>query len=470
MKFCKNCGSKIEDGTKFCKNCGRPVEGSEINKQKDNMERIKKSKNNIWSGVFPKVTIGVILIATILVGVFLNRIKGQYYFSKCNSAVTDAEKIDYAVKAVKAFDSTDNKELLKKTLTSIAENNVELAEKELEETSGVLSQGEFKSIASEIKEKKVDKLCNQSNYSGALNEFSEIDKLGGDFKLNKNYDTVMLNTIAKLTGGTLQNNKNILLDDKSICYDNFDDDQFDEIIELKDAGSSYSYKADVKVNLYKFKDGKYSLVDSKIITNNSTNKKNIEGVHDYTTNKKGVFIQFQSVTEGYGIAVLGVNSSKLEIKGTIFGRNYIKAEDVDNDGSYEILSNSVSNITSTAREISKWYKVYEDARTPTEVTVDGTNNATINEPDSSKSDYILKDSNKAYLVDNDLKNLSKDELAFARNEIFARHGYIFGEERFKTYFSKKSWYIPNSSYDGSDAILNEYEVANYKFIQEWESK
>ena len=69
-----------------------------------------------------------------------------------------------------------------------------------------------------------------------------------------------------------------------------------------------------------------------------------------------------------------------------------------------------------------------------------------------------------------MRNLSKEKLALARNEIFARHGYIFKEEPFKSYFESKSWYSPNPNFDGSDSGLNDYEIANYKVIQYWEKK
>lgn len=84
--------------------------------------------------------------------------------------------------------------------------------------------------------------------------------------------------------------------------------------------------------------------------------------------------------------------------------------------------------------------------------------------------YIIPLSNIRYLTDNDVKYLSKEDLEYGRNEIFARHGYIFKTEKFKNYFSQKSWYKPNSSFNGSDSQLNEYEIANCKFIQSWEKK
>ncbi|PRR83584.1 YARHG domain-containing protein [Clostridium vincentii] len=505
MKFCKNCGKPISPDIKFCKNCGNEINKIDINKPqniessdsenirnldsnsffkaeeeiskpkvmdytKNNEAVVRKSKKNnknFLSGVFPKVIIGVFLILAILVGVFFNRIKGEYYMSKSNSALNGMDKIDYATKAAKAFDSTKSKNLLKKTIVDIAENDVDLAEKKLEEISAILSQGDYKNIASDIKEKKIDDLCNESNYSDALKEFNEIDKLGGDFKANNNYDDIMLNTISKLAGTSLRSNKNFLMESDSIYYENLDDDSFDEIVQLESKSSYYANSSQIKMNLYKYKDGKYNLVDSKSI--NSAYSGKLEGIYAYDTDKKGIFVNYENMKEGFAISVFGVGDSKLGLKGTIFGNNYTKVEDADNDGIYEIISNSTSLVTSSSEDVSKCYKVYEDGRTPTEVNIDKSNTTTTTTPNNA-SDYILKESSNTYITDEDIKSLSKDELALCRNEIYARHGYVFNEEKFKSYFANKSWYAPNPSYDGTDSTLNEYEIANYKLIQAWEEK
>ena len=57
----------------------------------------------------------------------------------------------------------------------------------------------------------------------------------------------------------------------------------------------------------------------------------------------------------------------------------------------------------------------------------------------------------------------------ARNErIFARHGYVFQTQEIQNYFAAKSWYTPNSSYDGSD--LSDVEKANVDTISAYEQK
>ena len=56
---------------------------------------------------------------------------------------------------------------------------------------------------------------------------------------------------------------------------------------------------------------------------------------------------------------------------------------------------------------------------------------------ATDSEYILPNSDTVRLTRTDLQGLSKEELRLARNEIFARHGMIFGVEDLDTYFADK---------------------------------
>lgn len=71
------------------------------------------------------------------------------------------------------------------------------------------------------------------------------------------------------------------------------------------------------------------------------------------------------------------------------------------------------------------------------------------------------------LTEEDLSYLMKEELRIARNEIYARHGYIFKSNDLKEYFSNTSWYQPVFS-DASQFDLNEYERYNVEFIKSHE--
>jgi YARHG domain/Bacterial SH3 domain len=71
-----------------------------------------------------------------------------------------------------------------------------------------------------------------------------------------------------------------------------------------------------------------------------------------------------------------------------------------------------------------------------------------------------------YLNDSDLEKKSTKELKIMRNEIFARHGYLFEPGEMKDYFTKQSWYQPQSADVGS--LLSPIEQANIQRIKEYE--
>lgn len=89
-------------------------------------------------------------------------------------------------------------------------------------------------------------------------------------------------------------------------------------------------------------------------------------------------------------------------------------------------------------------------------------------------DYIFKDSNSKYITESELKDKTEWELKVARNEIYARHGRKFNDEKLKEYFEKKSWYKPQYSPEEFDALgdsaLNQYEIANRDLIKKEEEK
>ena len=55
----------------------------------------------------------------------------------------------------------------------------------------------------------------------------------------------------------------------------------------------------------------------------------------------------------------------------------------------------------------------------------------------------------------------------AKNEIYARHGYIFKDVNLNNYFKGQLWYIPlMSAEEFDDSIFNEYERENLKLLTE----
>ncbi len=74
------------------------------------------------------------------------------------------------------------------------------------------------------------------------------------------------------------------------------------------------------------------------------------------------------------------------------------------------------------------------------------------------SEYIFPDSNTRELSRSELEPLSKEQLRLARNEIFARHGMIFGVADLDQYFGAKSWYKPSVSSDDFYTVVNLSDV------------
>ncbi|TKD70708.1 YARHG domain-containing protein [Pseudalkalibacillus hwajinpoensis] len=81
--------------------------------------------------------------------------------------------------------------------------------------------------------------------------------------------------------------------------------------------------------------------------------------------------------------------------------------------------------------------------------------------------YILPNSDVIKLHESDLSWFSEDELRLARNEIFARHGYVFKSDELERYFSDQSWYYPDPYYDGSLSSIEDYNV---KLIEKMEEQ
>ncbi len=73
-----------------------------------------------------------------------------------------------------------------------------------------------------------------------------------------------------------------------------------------------------------------------------------------------------------------------------------------------------------------------------------------------------------YLTREELSSFSDAELKLMRNEIFARHGYIFKTDAMNRYFSRQPWYRPQS--DNVIDRLSPIELANVTTIKAAEKR
>lgn len=83
--------------------------------------------------------------------------------------------------------------------------------------------------------------------------------------------------------------------------------------------------------------------------------------------------------------------------------------------------------------------------------------------------YIFPQSSTSYLSKAQVKSLSNYQLGIARNEIYARHGYIFQVDQFRRYFESQNWYVPRYS-SQSSISLNSIEEYNVNLIKNEEDR
>lgn len=87
----------------------------------------------------------------------------------------------------------------------------------------------------------------------------------------------------------------------------------------------------------------------------------------------------------------------------------------------------------------------------------------------TQGDYIIADSSTRTLTTADLTSLTQEELLYARNEIYARHGRRFQDESIQRYFDSKSWYQGTIAPENfQDNMLNDVERANAQTILSYE--
>lgn len=147
----------------------------------------------------------------------------------------------------------------------------------------------------------------------------------------------------------------------------------------------------------------------------------------------------------------------------------------------------MSDLTELEKENAAFIQQYIDrtlggksSSQPAETTQPATNNNTSSQPTvivihdegyyyehyTGDNTYIIPDSNTRKLSASELKGFNSNTLALIRNEIYARHGYVFQKQKYRDYFGSKQWYTPNSNFDAS--WLNSVEKYNVELIKSLE--
>lgn len=132
-------------------------------------------------------------------------------------------------------------------------------------------------------------------------------------------------------------------------------------------------------------------------------------------------------------------------------------EEMEESYTYYIDKNSgnliaMSDDNGVITEIALAHYIEESQKDPTQ--------------ENQSQEYIFPDSNSRYLSEEEIRSMDADKLRIARNEILARHGYIFNDEELNQYFNSTSWYHGTVRSDEfrMDWVLNDFEKKNIELI------
>ncbi len=95
-----------------------------------------------------------------------------------------------------------------------------------------------------------------------------------------------------------------------------------------------------------------------------------------------------------------------------------------------------------------------------------TNKRRIEKDYSNYQPGLYPEASTRYITSNDLRNKSRWQLKIMRNEIYARHGFIFQTREMRNYFNNQSWYNP--VYNNVTHMLTSIEKSNIAYIKKFE--
>ncbi len=142
----------------------------------------------------------------------------------------------------------------------------------------------------------------------------------------------------------------------------------------------------------------------------------------------------------------------------------------DSNGTPQNTASSSSSSTSANASSSSSSTSSKNTLTSTNTTPAKSSSTTTDKNNNTNSTLLGKYpfASQRLLTTNELKAYTANELRIMRNEIFARHGYIFikGGEM-DTYFRKQSWYKPK--YSNVNNLMSKIEMQNIQTIKQVEA-
>lgn len=157
----------------------------------------------------------------------------------------------------------------------------------------------------------------------------------------------------------------------------------------------------------------------------------------------------------------------------------------EDDGEFVRLSDvSSAYLQNDGVDIGLWSELplKQEVRVTGELELDGSQlilkaermtdvngNAIVTQAEEAASEEILPESDSRLLTQNDVDGLTLQQINYAKNEIYARHGRKFASKELQNYFDAQSWYHGRvNAADFSESVLSDVEKKNAAFLAEVE--
>ncbi|MGV8983608.1 YARHG domain-containing protein [Clostridium sp.] len=145
-----------------------------------------------------------------------------------------------------------------------------------------------------------------------------------------------------------------------------------------------------------------------------------------------------------------------------------KQEAISNSNDNEVSTNIIPNqeVKNDNNQVTKSTDLITKQKAISNSNDDEVSTTIIpNQEIKSDTDFILPNSSTEKLKESDLGNLTDQQLMIARNEVYARYGFVFNTQAIKNFFESKSWYHPRLSYNCN---INSIESFNVQLIKKTE--
>ncbi len=288
----------------------------------------------------------------------------------------------------------------------------------------------------------------------------------------KNKDAVILiNTDEAIGSGFIINNSGYVITNHHVIDNS---NNFTAVFQNKDGGAGekidmdlIAFDADADISLLKLKNQKkYSYVslgdDDKISEGekivaigspqgiiNTVSEGIVSGIRNIKNMK---YIQISAAVSPGSSGGALFNS-----EGEVIGMPTFKVRNAENLN-FAVSSKDIKKFLNSSQTIANIENYNNSKHTLVTTYKPKIQKNTFSNSNSNKNEYIIPYSSERKLQYEDIKNFNVYLMQIARNEIFARHGYIFTVPMYINYFNSKSWYKPNNNFSDND--LSDIEKYN----------